>query len=218
MRKLIKLIIYGSGFFLLLLIGIFLCNLIVVKSTQGNVFTDVKKIPSNDVALLLGTNPKVGQRYINRFFTTRIDAAAQLYHQGKIKHILVSGDNSRKSYDESSAMRDALMEKGVPEKAISVDYAGFRTLDSVVRSKEIFGQQKLTIISQEFHNYRALFIAQKRGIDAVAFNADKPFPTVRTKSEYREYLARCKSILDLYILNKQPKFLGEKIPIKVSQN
>ena len=105
------------------------------------------------------------------------------------------------------------MAKGVPESAITLDFAGFRTLDSVVRSKKVFQQNKITILSQRFHNHRAIFIADRYGIDAVAYNAADAFSGVNTKTELREYLARCKAVIDLYILKKQPKFLGEKIDI-----
>lgn len=112
-------------------------------------------------------------------------------------------------------MQAALLERGVPESAITLDYAGFRTLDSVVRSKAVFGQQKITIISQKFHNQRALFIANRRGVTAVGYNAKDVSFRLGIKIRLREYLARCKAILDIIILNKQPKFLGEKITITI---
>ncbi len=128
---------------------------------------------------------------------------------------LVSGDNRLKSYNEPKQMQAALLERGVPESAITLDYAGFRTLDSVVRSKAVFGQQKITIISQKFHNQRALFIANRRGVTAVGYNAKDVSFRLGIKIRLREYLARCKAILDIIILNKQPKFLGEKITITI---
>lgn len=205
------------GILLMLLLGAFilLCNYWVLSNGKGRIFSDAQKIPANKVALVLGTNPLLAEKYTNYYFKYRMDAAAELYHQGKIKHLILSGDNGRKSYDEPSAMRDSLVKAGVPFEAISLDYAGFRTLDSVVRCKKVFQQENITIISQAFHNPRALFIADKYNIKAVAYNAQQPYPNIRTKAEIREYLARCKSVLDLYIFNKQPKFLGKKINLPI---
>ena len=102
-----------------------------------------------------------GARPGNRYFTRRIDTAAALYHAGKVKWLLVSGDNGRKNYDEASGMQQALIAKGVPAKVIFCDYAGFSTLDSVVRAKKVFGENHITIISQEFHNQRAIWLAKQ---------------------------------------------------------
>ena len=111
-------------------------------------------------------------------------------------------------------MRDKLVKLGVPASAITMDFAGLRTLDSVVRAKKIFQQQKITIISQGFHNPRALWIANACGIDAIAYDAE--FPKWSNKKViYREYLARLGAWVDLYILGTAPKYLGEKIDIQV---
>lgn len=206
--------ISGIGL-LLLLFFIWICNLWVERSTSEQVFDTIKAMPANEVGLVLGTSKYLSGGYQNPYFYYRIAAAAQLYHAGKVKHLLLSGDNSLKSYNEPKQMQAALIEKGVPESAITLDYAGFRTLDSVVRSKAVFGQQKITIISQKFHNQRAIFIANRRGVKAVGYNAKDISFRLGIKIRLREYLARCKAILDMTILNKQPKFLGEKITITI---
>jgi len=206
--------ISGLGF-LLLLFFIWICNFWVEQRTNEQVFDTVQAIPYNEVGLVLGTARYLNGGYRNPYFYYRITAAAQLYHAGKVKHLLVSGDNRLKSYNEPKAMQAALMEQGIPESAITLDYAGFRTLDSVVRSKAVFGQQKITIISQKFHNQRALFIANQRGVTAVGYNAKDVSLRLGLKVRIREYLARCKAILDIVILNKQPKFLGEKVTINI---
>jgi SanA protein len=127
----------------------------------------------------------------------------------------LSGDNHLREYNEPAAMKSALMAEGVPESAMTLDYAGLRTLDSVVRAREVFGQSKLTIITDEFHAYRAVFLSKKHGIDAVAYcSEDIPFES-STKARMREYGARIKAMIDLYVLDAQPKFLGEKIEIKL---
>jgi len=205
----------GLIIILLLLLFIWACNYWIEKSTAQQVYNDINKLPKNDVALVLGTSKYTTNGYQNPYFYYRIEAAAKLYHTKKIKHIIVSGDNRFKSYNEPKEMQHALEKKGIPSSAITLDYAGFRTLDSVVRSKEVFGQKRITIVSQKFHNHRALFIANRRGIDAIAYNAQDIGIRQGLKTMLREYLARCKAVLDIVLLNKQPKFLGEKIIINI---
>ncbi len=197
-----------------LLLLIIAADFFVQYRTADRLYKDVATIPSNKVGLLLGTVKMVrdGTR-LNRFYRYRIEAATKLFKAGKIKYILVSGDNSRKGYDEPTDMKEDLIKKGVPEARIFLDYAGFRTLDSVVRCKEIFGQSKVTIISQQFHNERAIFIAQNKGMDAIGFSAKDVTGRSGLKVSLREKLARVKVLLDL-IFGVAPKFLGEKIEIK----
>jgi len=211
LKKMIGILFLGTC---LLISIVALSNYWLINTSEGKVYNDVSKIPINDVGLVLGANPKIFNKYKNPYFYNRIDAAEKLYKSGKVKHLLLSGDNGTKGYNEPEEMKLALMERGVPESAITLDFAGFRTLDSIVRSQKIFQQKKITVLSQEFHNYRALFIANHYGIDAVAFNA-KAVNSGSQKTIYREYLARFKAVLDLYILRKQPKFLGEKIDIVI---
>jgi SanA protein len=137
----------------------------------------------------------------------------RLFKEGKVDFILVSGDNSTKDYDEPSTIKVDLIKKGIPSNKIYLDYAGFRTLDSVVRCKKIFGQSSITIISQQFHNERAIYIAKLKDIEAVGFNAKDVSVQYGFKTRLRERLARVKMVLDL-IFDKKPKFLGEKIEIK----
>jgi SanA protein len=135
--------------------------------TSGSVYRDVDTIPVREVGLLLGTTPSIGG-INNLFYTTRIEAAKMLYERGKISHIIVSGDNSTAAYNEPEAMRKSLVKAGIPESDITLDYAGFRTLDSVVRARHVFSQTGgFTIISQPFHVERALFIARARHIEAI---------------------------------------------------
>lgn len=194
------------------LIFVFISNSWVKNSTSKLCYSDVKSIPENKVGLLLGTS-KTARGGINLFFKYRIEAAASLFNEGKIKHIIVSGDNHIANYNEPEEMKIELMKLGVPDSCITLDYAGFRTLDSVVRCEKIFGQTKFTIISQPFHNERALFIANKSGLNCVAFNAKDVPNKYSIKTSIREYFARAKCVLDIYVLNTAPKFLGEKIKI-----
>ena len=192
--------------------GVVLCNAWIVISSKPRVYDDLAKVPRRDVALVLGTSRTTADgRWSNPHFTHRIEAAAALYHAGKVRRFLVSGDNHAQGYDEATDMRDALVAAHVPIESIALDYAGFRTLDSVVRAKEIFGQTRLTVVSEPFHNYRALFICRKYGIDAVAFNARPVSLRVSRWPAIREWLARVKVVLDLYVLRTHPKFLGPPV-------
>ncbi len=210
----IKRILRSLGAFLVIILAFTVyANVKVENASKGKIYSSVDSIPHNKVALLLGTNPLNKWGRPNSYFTNRINTAAELYHAGKVDFIIASGDNHTKQYDEPTAMRDSLMAHDVPEDRIILDFAGFRTLDSVVRAKEVFGCDTLTIISQEDHNARALYLAEANGIDAVAISAPlRAGRWVRIRLAIREWLARDKMMLDLWF-GKQPHFLGEKIEI-----
>ena len=188
-------------------------NYWIISSTNTQLYSDVTKIPSRKVDLVLGASKQTSRGTSNLYFTYRIQAAYQLFKAHKVQYLLVSGDNHIKGYDEPSDMRDALLALGVPDSCIVLDYAGFRTLDSVVRCDEVFGEDSITIISQEFHNQRAIFIANKSHISAIAFNAQEVNKNYSFKTRIREYFARVKCVLDMYVLGTSPKFLGDKIKI-----
>lgn len=203
-------LIFSTGMFLLIFANQ------TVKACEEKIYSSIEKIPPGNVGLLLGTNPFVrGQD--NLYFTTRIKAAAALYHRRKIRKILVSGDNRYQDYNEPEAMSLALQQLGIPEKDIVLDYAGFRTLDSVVRAKKIFLCKKLTVISQKFHCERAIFIAEAHEISAIGFAAEDPGGNnlpVKYKLWLRECLARFVAFLDVRLFHRTPYFLGE--PIRIS--
>ncbi len=188
-------------------------NVWVVQSTRSRVFGSVQEVPVNKVAVVLGTSNKLTDGSPNPFFESRMATAAQLFHSGKAIHIIVSGDNRTRYYNEPLEMKKALMEQGVPDSAITLDYAGLRTLDTIVRCREIFGQEKFTIITQPFHCYRAVFIGNYYKMDAVALMAEEPGLEQGARVYLREYLARAKAILDLYVLSTAPRHLGEKEPL-----
>ena len=177
------------------------------------VFDDVEKVPQNRVALVLGTSRRMADGRVNLYFKYRINAAVELYKAKKVDYLLLSGDNSLSYYNEPMDMKKALIEAGVPEKVIFLDYAGFRTLDSVVRANKVFGQSRYTVVSQPFHNKRAIFIARQYGIQAVGYNAKDVSTEIGFKTQVREVFARVNVFLDLYILFTQPKFLGESVKI-----
>jgi SanA protein len=185
----------------------------VSKDVENQLYNEIQSTPYNRVGLLLGTSKFAKGGKQNLFYKYRINAAVALFKSGKIDFILVSGDNSEETYNEPKQMRKDLIKRGVPSNRIVLDYAGFRTLDSVVRSKEVFGVNEVTIISQQFHNERALYLANRRNIKAIAFNAQKVSYAYSKMVFFREKFARVKLLWDI-LINKQPKFLGEKIIIK----
>ncbi|MFT6383648.1 MAG: SanA protein [Bacteroidia bacterium] len=209
MIKWLKRIFY-SGVALLLLV--LLLNYKVKHDVKESMYDNITETPSKKVGLLLGTAKYVKGGWINLYYTHRITAAVELYKAGKIEYILISGDNGRESYDEPTLMREDLMAAGIPESAIYLDYAGFRTLDSVVRCKRIFGELDILVISQQFHNERAVYIARAKGMQAIGYNAQDVNAKYGFKTRIREYLARTKMFLDLWF-GKEPKFLGEEIQI-----
>lgn len=210
MKRIVK--VFFAGFVLLLLF-VLATNLWVIGTTKSLIHYN-NHLPKNDVALVLGTSRWTQDGRPNRFFVERMNAAAILYRINNVKHILVSGDNRTKHYNEPREMLNALGDLNVPEQDISLDFAGFRTLDSVIRAKEVFGQDAITIVTQEFHCYRSLFIANHFDINAVAYSADDGGP-VGLNLAIREILARSFAVIDLYILGRKPKFLGEKIILPI---
>jgi SanA protein len=193
-----------------------LCNVWVVTTTAGKIYTDQAELPDHRMALVLGTSSKSAGGGPNPFFEKRMETAADLFRNGKIDHFILSGDNRSRYYNEPMQMRKALIEKGVPATSITLDYAGLRTLDSIIRCKQIFGQDRITIITQPFHSYRALFISNYFDIDAVAMVAGEPNFENSIKVRLREYLARTKAVLDLYFLHSAPRHPGQKEVQKVS--
>jgi len=191
---------------------IYYCNKLIVDSASEKLYTETASIPYNKVGLLLGTSKYIGDGYINAYYSYRIDATIKLVKDAKIKYVIISGDNCKKEYNEPEMMRADLIKAGMDSSHIYLDYAGFRTFDSMVRLKEIFGQQSVTIISQQFHNERAIYIASKLGINAIGFNAKDVLLAYGFKTQLREKFARVKVILD-FLLGKKPRFLGEKIMI-----
>ncbi len=192
-------------------------NRICQRAAAGRIFSSTETVPANDVGLVLGTSKLTRRGKPNLHFNQRIEAAAALYRAGKVQHLLVSGDNHIASYNEPDDMREALIAAGVPSSAITCDYAGFRTLDSVVRAKEIFGLSHCTIISEAFHGPRAVWIARQRGLDAIAFAApDVGLKSWSLRANAREQLARGWCAVDLFVLHRAPKFLGKQEPILLS--
>ena len=193
------------------------CNAIVKLSAKGRLYSNVEEIPYRQVGLLLGTSPTMANGIRNRYYDNRINATADLYFAGKISYILISGDNHRHGYNEPEEMRQSLIALGIPDSAIFLDYAGFRTYDSMVRAQKVFGQRSLTVISQYWHNERAVFIAKRKGMDAIAFNAqDVSYRRSYLKNHLREVIAKVKAVWDV-ATDKNPHYWGEPVAIPNGQ-
>ena len=199
---------------LLFVIFVTWVNVTITKTGNRYSYSSIDSIPHNHCALVLGTSKYLWNGKRNLYYTNRIKAAAELYNHNKIDFIIVSGDNRNRNYNEPITMYNDLVAAGIPNKKIILDYAGFRTLDSVVRGKEVFGQDKFTIVSQAFHNQRAVYIARKKGIEAIAYNAGDVSDKLTFKVYMREVAARMLVVFDMITL-KQPHFLGEKVIIPI---
>lgn len=211
-NRLKKTFLYGVILCILCLLFTFFANYKIEKSTENFVTDQLGHLPKTKVAVVLGTAPNLVNGYQNYYFTYRIEAAAKLYKSGKVSHFIVSGDHGRKNYNEPEAMKLALIKNGIPENVIYLDYAGFRTLDSMIRANEIFGQKEFIVVSQEFHNQRAVYIARQNGINAYGYNAKDVNKHAGLKTNIREYFARAKVFIDSFF-GVEPKFLGEKIEV-----
>jgi len=220
MKRRIK--IAAIGIIILSLLAILGSGWLIRSSARGRTYSDVSLIPHRKVGVILGCSRQLSDGRANLFFTYRIAAAAQLFKSRKVDYFIVSGDNHVVGYDESTDMKRALVAAGVPEDRIYCDFAGFRTLDSMARAKAVFGQAAVTVISQEFHNQRAIYIAGHQGLDAIGYNARQVDVYNSFGTQLREQFARVKTVLDVNLLRTRPKFLGPKIDIgseqKVLQN
>jgi SanA protein len=194
------------------LLSILISDYIIQNASKEKTFNNIKQIPKNRVGLVLGTSSRLVKGGNNPYYTNRIQATIALYEAGKIDMVLVSGDNATKYYNEPDTFKKDLIAGGIPEDKIILDPSGLRTLDSMVRAKEVFGLDSVTVISQKFQNERAIFLAQKKGLYAIGYNAKDIEGSQGLKVQIREYFARVKVFIDL-LLNTQPLSNGDKIAI-----
>jgi len=201
---------------LISVLGIVLaCDRWISSKAENLHFSRVEELPKREAALVLGCSEKLASGRTNLFFKYRIEAAAALYRAGKCNYIIVSGDNSRADYDEPAQMTSALTGLGVPPNRVKADCAGFRTLDSIVRANAIFDQSDFIVVSQRFHNERAIYIGQQKHLDIIGFDARDVSRSGGIRTRLRECLARVKTLLDVHILSTEPKFLGPKIALNL---
>lgn len=197
----------------LIFIALIVSNAVINSFATDKTYDSLSEIPLNKVGIILGTAKNIKGGGSNPYYEYRLQAIVSLFNAKKIEYILVSGDNGSIYYDEPTTIKNDLVAAGVPSDKIFLDYAGFRTLDSMVRAKEVFGLEKVTVVSQKFHNERAIYLAHKNGLNAVGFNAKDVSLESGFKIQVREYFARVKVFIDL-LLNTRPKFSGEKIKIE----
>jgi SanA protein len=214
LSKKIKILVIFICIALAIAIGLlYVCNRNIESKSATYIFSNETEVPYNKVGLLLGTSKYLSGRIPNPYFYYRISAAVVLYNAHKISYIIVSGDNRSMSYNEPKDMRNELIKNGIPDSVIYLDYAGFRTFDSVIRCHEVFGQKSFTIISQKFHLERAIYIAQHYDIKTIGFEAFDVGMLNGYKTRIREYFARVLVFWDIYT-GERPHFLGEKIKIE----
>ena len=212
MNKLTKILLWFSILCSICIGLIIYVDVSITKTGNKYCYNSIDSIPHNRCAIVLGTSKYLANGNRNLYYSNRIKATVELYNSDKIDYIIVSGDNRNRNYNEPITMYNDLVTAGIPGRRIILDYAGFRTLDSVVRGKEVFGQDKYTIVSQSFHNQRAIYIAREKGIEAIAFNAEDVDGVLSLRVKVREVGARILVIWDM-LTEKQPHFLGEKVVI-----
>ena len=188
---------------------------VVNQSAAGRLYSNTTEIPHRRVGLVLGCSRLLGNGSRNPFFDTRIRAASELFRAGKVDYLLVSGDNHTRGYDEATDMRNSLLQQGILADRIYSDCAGFRTLDSMVRARDVFQLTQITIISQQFHNERAIFLARHSGIDAIGYNAQDADLGDVSGTHMRDKLAKVKAVVDVYVLRTKPHFLGATVSIGI---
>ena len=208
-----------STFFTLLILFVVIvsvCNVIIIAVSNPHINDEVKEMPVVKTGVVLGTSRLLMSGQPNPYFHYRISAAAELYHSGKVEYIIASGDNRTRYYNEPEQMRRELIKYDVPDSIIYLDYAGLRTLDSMIRSQKVFGQDSIIVISQKFHNQRAVFIARAHGINAWGYNATDLDARQGVRTNVREVFARVKVFLDL-ITRKGPRHLGDEVEVGIIQ-
>ena len=177
----------------------------MVQSVRKLVYADTSRIPGNEIGLLLGADLILPDGSTNLHFVARTKAAADLYLAGKIKRVLISGNKNNKGYNEPLGMKLAVLQLGVPESAVILDFDGFRTLQSVIRARDVFQCRQVTVITDRFHIYRALFLCKHNQIDAVGYCASPTrFDRWAWRAELREFAARVKALADVLASSKQP--------------
>ena len=206
MKRFLHCLALAGGILLALIV---ITNAIIYLSTRSYMYAGAKDAPNAQAAVIPGA-AVLKNGALSPIFKDRVDAAIGLYRENKVSKILVSGDNSTVSYNEVNPVRNYLLEKGVPDRDIFLDHAGFDTYSTMYRARDIFGIASMLIATQSFHLPRAVFIARNLGITAYGVNADNGASLLR--NYIREALANVKAMLNL-MLDRKPKYLGEKIPI-----
>ncbi len=200
-----------SALIIMIALIVFSLDRYISYKTSPFIYEKLTDLPSQQVGVILGTSKYYRSGGLNQYYQNRIRGAINAYNSGKVRYLLVSGDNAQHSYNEPRTMRKDLIAAGIDPTDIVLDYAGFHTLDSIVRTRKVFDTDNFIIISQRFHCERALFIAMYQGISAKCYAV--PSPKDMFSIRLREFAARLAALANLYILKKQPHFLGPTITI-----
>lgn len=213
---------YSLGILFILIIFLVICYSIVSFNAYGKTYDNVAEIPHNKYGLLLATSPIAPSGKINFYFADRVKAAVDLYENGKIDYVIASGGDYRKTgeygYDEPQALHDSLVKRGIPSERIIKDYDGQRTIYSIQNIKDKYGLESVTLISQSFHNERALYLASHCGVKAIAFNArERARGGLQLKNHIREIFARPKMFWDV-LTTKQRKVQEEKPKFEIKES
>jgi SanA protein len=193
-----------------LILSVLGLNLGIYFYARKHIYKDIDNVPPAYTAIVLGAGAR--NHKVSSVLQDRLETALALYKKGKVKRLLLTGDHGRKEYDEVNTMKDYLVARGVPEKDIFLDHAGFDTYDSMFRAKELFEVRDAIVITQDFHLNRSLFLARNLGLDASGFAADRRVYNGRKYYAFREKFTICKAAFDV-LFHSKPRFLGEKIPI-----
>lgn len=183
----------------------------VTAATQGYIYASADAAPERPVALVFGAGYRHGQP--SPVLYDRLLTAAELYKSGKVKKLLVTGDNGSLDYNEVAVMRRSLMRMGIPGADVVKDHAGFRTYDSCYRARDVFGVERAILVTQDFHLPRAVYLARGMGIDAVGVRADRRAYSRADSYRMREWLACSWSWVEMNVTRPRPRFLGPKIPL-----
>lgn len=206
MGTIIKLVLWLTPLGLIVVLA---ANLLVYLHSRSRIHDTLTTLPEAEAAVVLGTSPS------SEYMSGRIEGAVELFQAGKVSRILVTGDSHGRYYDEVHPMRDMLLAAGIPEAAILVDPYGLRTLDSLARARNVFGLERVILVSQRFHNYRAVYLAQAYGLQAQAYNAPGSPPPHWYFTRLREYAARAMAVVDVHVLDRQPEY-EDQVPLAQS--
>lgn len=187
---------FVCGLAILLFLLLVVSNKIIEHNARGKVFSTIHDIPKTEYAIVLGTNPRLESGDDNPYFVTRIDAAAKLYASGRVRFLIMSGNDKNGVFNEPHEMKIAAVKKGVPAKAIILDSHCKRTYDSILRAKLVYHLKRFIVVSQKFHNERAVYIGEKNGLEVIGYNAKDIDGYFSLKTRAREYFARIRAFSD----------------------
>jgi len=214
-KKIPKILKIIAVILLLAAVAVTAVNIYMCASVHSDIYTVGElRLQEADCILVLGAGVRADGSP-SHMLEDRLIVGCQLYENGVSDYILLSGDHGQADYDEVNAMMDYMMEKGIPREPIFLDHAGFSTYESLYRAKEIFGVEKVIIVTQSYHLYRALFLAEALGLDAIGASADLRTYVGQSMRETRELAARVKDFV-YSMIKPEPEHLGDRIPLSGS--